>query len=433
MAKKFHLAWFGVPGPGGSAGDWKRTTPGYDWRTPELYQDIARLCERARFDMVFLADSFSIPQVYKGNWDYPLKAGLWAPSHDPMSIMGALAVTTRQIGLVATMSTVFYPPYLLARSLASLDHMTRGRIGWNIVTSTKKLAAQSFGMDDLVEHDERYNMADEYLALCRELWASWEPDALVMDREADIFADPSKVRFVDFQGKYYRCKGPLNVPSSPQGHPVIVMAGASPRGQLFAAENAEVAFVNKTGVDSLKSYSQGLRARLEAAGRDPSSCKLFCGIKPVFGETESIAREKAEALAAETDLETGLSSLSEATGVDMSRFALDEPLPDDLKTIGMQSKLPEHQRTGRPTLREIARRESLHDNFPICGTAEQIADVLEEASTVGGADGFYLRPGLQNVAWLAEFVDKVVPVLQRRGLFRTQYTGNTLRHHLAEY
>ena len=431
--KKLHLAWFGIAGPGGSAGDWKRSVDGYDWRYPEIYQDIAQACERAKFDLMLFADQYGIPQVYGGNWDHPLKAGLWSPSHDPLPILGALSACTSRIGLVATFSTTFFPPYLLARLLASLDHFSRGRIGWNVVTSTKKSAALSFGMDDLIEHDERYNIADEYLALCKSLWSCWEPDALVMDRETDLFADPAKVHAIDFQGKYFRSQGVLNVPSSPQGRPVIVQAGGSPRGQRFAAEHAEMVIINKTSVEGLKAYTSAMRGLLAQAGRDPESCKILCGIRPVFGETESIAREKWEALAAEATVETGLVSLSEQTGIDMSVYPLDSPLPAGLKGPGMQSKLPEHSRHGPVTLRQIALSEARHDNFPIYGTADQIADVLEQTAIDGDADGFYLRAGLQNVAYLIEFVDKVVPVLQRRGLLRREYTGATLRHHLFEF
>jgi len=433
-AKKLHLAWFGVAGPGGAAGDWKRTTDGYDWRTPELYQDIARACERAKFDMVFFADQYGIPQVYGGNWDHPLKAGLWVPCHDPLPILGALTTTTSRIGLVATLSTTFYPPYLLARLLASLDHLSRGRVGWNVVTSTKKSAAQAFGMDDIVEHDTRYDIADEYMALCHALWASWEPDALVMDRERDLFGDPAKVHRVDFKGKHFRSLGVLNVPSSPQGHPVIVQAGGSPRGQRFAAQHAEMAIINKTGVPGLKAYADSLRGMISDLGRDPYSCKILCGVKPIIGETEAIARERWEAQAAEGTVETGLVTLSEQTGIDMSAYDLDAPLPPGLKGPGMQSKLPEYFRDGAtPTLRQIALHEARHDNFPMYGTPEQIADILEQTARDGDCDGYYLRGGLQNVAYLIEFIDKVVPVLQRRGLFRRDYSGTTLRHHLSEY
>lgn len=431
--RKLHLAWFGIAGPGGAAGDWRNTVDGYDWRYPEIYRDIAQLCERAKFDTVFFADQYGIPQVYEGNWDHPLRAGLWSPCHDPLPILGALAATTTNIGMVATFSTTFFPPYLLARLLSSLDHFSRGRMGWNVVTSTKRSAALCFGQDDLIEHDTRYDIADEYMALCRELWASWEPDALVMDRETGIFADPSKVHAIAFEGKHFRSHGMLNVPRSPQGHPVLVMAGGSPRGQRFAAEHAEMTIINKTNVEGLKAYTTSLRKSLEQAGRDPRSCRVLCGIRPIFGETESIARERWEALSLGADLKAGLVTLSEQTGIDMSQFDVDSPLPPGLKGPGMQSKLPEYYRKAQPTLRDIALYEARHDNFPIFGTAEQIADSLERIAEEGDVDGFYLRPGLQNVSWLVEFVDKVVPVLQRRGLFRREYTGSTLRHHLFEY
>ncbi len=433
MPKMFHLGWFSSAGFGGDAGNWRRSTDGYDWRYPELYQDVARACERAKFDLVFLADTLATPQVYERKSDFYLREGMWAPTHDPIPIMGLMAAATHRIGLVSTISTSFYPPFMAARVLATLDHLSRGRMGWNIVTSVQKLAAQNFGFDDLQDHDVRYDMADEYLALCLALWDSWDADALVMDRESGVFADPTRVRAVNFQGEYYSSRGPLTVSASPQGHPVIISAGSSPRGQRFAAEHAEVTVISKSGIQDMKTVSASLRARLALAGRAPASCKVFALMRPVVGETESIARERWEAHCAALTMETGLATLSEALGRDMSQLDPDQPLPTDFKTNAMRSRLDNHSEAGGPTLREFALQEARNAGFLVRGTPAQIADQLEQAANEADIDGFFLRLGLQDHAGLIEFIDKVVPELQRRGLSRKEYSHAHLRDNLLEF
>lgn len=429
MADRLHLGWFSTAGPGGAAGDWKRTTPGYDWRTPELYQDIARACERGRFDFVFFADGLAMPQSYGGTWDAYARAGLWMPYHDPVPIASMLAATTSRIGIVTTLSTTFCPPYLLARLLSTLDHLSRGRIGWNVVTSVAKLAAQNFGFDDLPSHDDRYDIADEYLELCHALWGSWAPDALALDRDADLFARPERIRAVDFEGEHFRSRGPLNVSSSPQVHPVIFQAGASPRGRQFAARHAEVAVVGGTPA-TLRAYASDLRTRLSDAGRDPYSCKVMCTVKPVLGDTHAIAVERAEAADAAVTVELGLLTMSEYLGVDLSGFDLDGPLPE-LQVEGFRSRFDDYRASGL-TVREIALREAKHDPFPVRGTGEEVAEQLLATSRECDVDGFLLRPGLHNIASVVEFVDGAVPALQRMGAFRTDYAGSTLREHIAE-
>jgi FMN-dependent oxidoreductase (nitrilotriacetate monooxygenase family) len=351
-----------------------------------------------------------------------------------MPTLAMMAGVTSRIGLAATVSTSFYPPFLAARLLATLDHLTAGRMGWNVVTSTSRFAAQNFGMDDLPEHDTRYDLADEYLELCRRLWDSWSPDAVVMDRAGKVFADPTKVRSIDFVGRHYRSRGPLNVTPSPQGRPVTIMAGASPRGMRFAVENAEMVIAHKNSIGDMRLYTDALRGMLDDAGRDPRSVKIFFGIKPILGDTEAIARENRALHAANSPIERGLADLSNTLGHDFSTFDLDQPLPSDLPVKGLKGKLLQYQRDGVPfTLREIAQHEALHETFPMCGTPQQVADMMEQAATEGGADGFHIRHLMQDYNYLLEVATKLVPVLQDRGLVRRDYAGRTLRDHLFEF
>jgi len=425
----FHLAWFGQAGPS----NWNRPASTlYDWRKPDVYQDVARLCERAKFDMILFADTLAIPTKFGGT-DLPVKKGFMF-SHDPIPHLTMMAAATKHIGVASTLSTTFFPPYLLARLLATLDHLSSGRVGWNVVTTSSSDAALNFGLDDLIPHDERYDIADEYLALCRALWNSWEPDALVMDRERGIFADPSKVHAVNHAGKYFRSKGPLNVVSSPQREPVIIMAGTSPRGQRFAIENADMVIAHKNTTADMKKYSEGIRRQLIDAGRDPRSIKIFFSIKPVMGPTEAAAREKWERNLEDADIEQGLVDLSTTLGQDMSKFPLDEPLPPSISTQAIVGKLLQIQGMNRPvTLREMAKREAMKETFEICGSYEQVADVLEETAKEVDADGFHFRSVMQEYDYLLEVATQLIPILQRRGLVRSEYKGSTLREHLFEF
>ena len=423
----FHLGWFGTTGPV----NWLAPTGTmYDWRKPEIYQDVAKLCERAKMDFVMFADSVAIPSLFRGSTDYYVRNGFMI-YHDPVPTCAWMAAATQRIGLASTLSCTFYPPYLLARLLGTMDHLSSGRIAWNVVTSTK--GGENFGME-MPEHDERYDMADEYLDLCRQLWDSWAPDAVVMDRENRIFADPAKVRTIDFKGQHYQCRGPLNVVSSPQKHPVIIMAGTSPRGQRFAVQNADMVIAHKNSVADMKSYSAQLRQKAADAGRDPKSLKIFYAIKPVMGDTPAEAEEKWQRHLANGDVDLGLADLSNTLMYDMSQFDLDKPLPKDLKVQGIVGKLLQYtQSQGHLTLREIAKHESLKETFPIHGTPDQIADVLEHAWREGGADGFHFRQMFQDYGYLVEIATKLVPVLQKRSLVRKEYSGTMLRDHLFEF
>ena len=430
MVKKLHFAWFGAPG----AHYWNVPSAAtYDWRRGDLYMDIARTCERACMDMVLFADLPAIPTAFGGNNDHYVKHGQEVHL-DPAPILAMMGAATRHLGLGATLSTSLYPPFLLARMMGTLDHLSAGRTAWNVVTSASAAAAQNYGQDDLPEHDERYNIADEYLDLVRRLWDSWAPDAVLQDVEQDIFADPAKVKPVHFAGKYFKSRGPLTMPALPQRHPVIVMAGTSKRGQQFAVTNADMVIAHKNSVQDMRTYSTQLRNQLAEAGRDPASCKIFFSIKPVMGDTPAMAQEKWARNYENAPPALGLSYLSATMGLDMAKFDLDQPLPPDLPVQGMIGKLLQYTQAKKDmTLREIAKHEAMHETFPIVGTPGQVADIIEQTAAEGGADGFHFRVKVGDFDYLTEVATKLMPILQKRGLARTSYAGTTLRENLFAF
>jgi FMN-dependent oxidoreductase (nitrilotriacetate monooxygenase family) len=430
--KPFHLAWFGNAGPTG----WRKPSGQlFDWRRADIYLEIARLCERAKFDMVLFADSLAVPAVLGGSRDWSVAHGHHV-TQDPLPTIAMMGAVTNNLGLGCTLSSTFYPPFLLARMLATLDQLTNGRAAWNLVTTASKDAAQNFGLDDILEHDLRYDRADEYVALCRALWDSWEPDAVVMDRDRNIFADPAKVRAVDFEGEHFRSKGPSTVTSSPQRHPIISVAGTSVRGQKFAVQHGDMAISHKNSIDDMRNYVRTTREQLEAAGRDPKSVKIFFSIKPVMGDTEAEAREQWEKNLASADIDAGMATLATFLGIDLLQFDIDKPLPRDLHVPGMRGTFQRYLSMPEgTTLRDWARVEGLYETYEICGTPDHVADVLAHTAEYTDCDGFHFRPsqGITDIAYLLDVATKLIPVLQQRGLFRREYKGLTLRDHLFEY
>lgn len=428
--RKIHLAWFSGKGEGVTP------SPGYDPLDPALYIDIARLCERFKLDMCLIGDTLAIANQFQGSHDYYIESGRGLQNPlDPIPLMGAMAAQTSRIGLAATISTTFTHPYTVARALSSLDHISRGRIGWNVVTSWSNLAAQNYGIADIPPRDVRYDMADEYLAACMALWGTWDADARFADRTDGRFADPRKVRPANFEGKYYSTRGPLNIPASPQGRPALLMAGSSPRGKRFAAENTDALIAHLNSVEDMAAYTRTIRDETAKAGRDPKSVKVFYAIKPIVGETMAIAEERNAELNARAKVENGLATLSDNMGHDLSQFPLDQPLPHDLELRAVQGKFSQyHIAEGKgPTLREMALHEARNLSWEIVGTPSHIADVLIDAAEKADIDGFHVRAGYTNYRYCAEFLTQVVPELQRRGAFRTEYKGRTLREHLHEY
>ncbi|MBO3746431.1 LLM class flavin-dependent oxidoreductase [Streptosporangiaceae bacterium NEAU-GS5] len=382
------------------------------------YQNLARIAERGRLDSVFLADGLAL----WGNVRHNALGGL-----EPLTLLSALAAATDHVGLIATASTTYNEPFHLARAFASLDHISRGRAGWNIVTSASEAEAGNFGIERPA-HQERYARAAEFVDVALKLWHSWDDDAVLSDRRNGIYADPDKIHPLDHDGAHFKVKGPLNTQRSPQGRPLLVQAGSSEDGKDFAARYAEAVFTAQQTLADGKAFYADLKARAAAHGRDPL---ILPGISPIIGATER------EALRLEKELEDllipayGLAQLSGIIGLPLTEDDLDRPLPDvALETEGHQSRVQlivDLARRERLTVRDLTKRlAGGRGHRVVAGTPEQVADQIEEWFTQGAADGFNIMPPTLP-AGLEDFVDHVVPVLQERGLFRHEYEGRTLR------
>lgn len=432
-AKPFHLGWFlgnsfGVHGWNQQWGG----SGGADWAQPDLHIELAKALERACFDYLLLEDSLFVPDNYGNSMEFYLARALRAPKNDPLPLVPLLTQATRHLGIVPTISTSFYPPYLLARLIATLDLMSKGRVGCNFVTSTAERAAQNFGLETHLEHDLRYEMADEFVDLVTKLWASWEPDAIVMDREAGVFADHTKVHAVNFKGRFFSSRGPLNTARPPQGRPVLVQAGGSPQGQQFAAKHMDSVIAAVSTVGEMKTFRTDLRKRLVAEGRDPDSCKVMFVISPTLGETndEAQARFRRRQAGREAAPELTLAQMGSLTDIDFSTFDLDAPI-GELSTNGQQGTLKRFLAQGQ-TLREIAANYRYGLEDAVVGTADHVAGVMAEVMEEVGGDGFMFS-GLVTRRFVAEIADGVVPALQRRGLVRTAYEHEHFRDNLLAY
>jgi FMN-dependent oxidoreductase (nitrilotriacetate monooxygenase family) len=430
--KQFHLAWF----LNFVTDDWSGTwgNGGRDW-TGDFYVEMARDLERACFDYVILEDKLMVSTAYGGTIEADLKHGV-NPKHDPVPLAVLMAQATSRLGVVPTMSTSFYPPFLLARLCATIDHLARGRFGWNIVTSAEDQAAQNFGMDKLYEHDERYAMATEYVDLVRQLWESWAPDAVVRDRETGTYADSTKVHTVDFVGKYYKSRGPLNTVRSPQGHPVLCQAGASPPGREFAARYADTIVATANTPAQMKAYRDDIRSKLAAHGRDPDDCKVLFLVSPIVADTvEEAHAKKLRWMSDPLYIELVLATMSSITEVDFSRFDLDEPLPA-VTTNGERGFLESFaRRAAGKTLRQAVINDGMSGAGEFIGTPETVAARMEEMMNEVGGDGFLITSPEKklNRRYVTEITDGLVPALQRRGVVRSSYTHEQFRDNLLEF
>ncbi|MFK5598356.1 LLM class flavin-dependent oxidoreductase [Methylobacterium sp. HMF5984] len=409
------------------------------WRYPGGYPDanfnlehlvhFARRLEAAKFDAFFMADHLAVM-----NMPPPaLRRSATVTSFDPLTLLPALAMVTERIGLIATASTTYNEPYHVARKFASLDHISKGRAGWNLVTSGNPDEAHNFGRDAHVEHATRYARAREFFDVVTGLWDSFADDAFRMDPESGLFFDPDRMHVLDHRGAFLKVKGPLNVARPVQGWPVIVQAGASEAGRQIAAETAEVVFGSSSTLEAGQSFYADVKGRMPALGRDPDHLKILPGAFVVLGGTEDEARAKKARLDELVHPDSGLANLSVRLGVDASGFALDAPLPEIPETNASksgQAQIVDCARRTGATVRELARKVGGYGGLQMVGTAAQVADRMEEWLDGRACDGFnvmfpFVPEGLDDV------VDRLVPELQRRDLFRRDYEGTTLRDHLG--
>ncbi len=347
-----------------------------------------------------------------------------------------LAAATTRLGIVPTLSTFAYAPYLTARIVGTLDQVSSGRGGWNVVTGSSDYSAQNFGMPALPPHDLRYDMAEEYVSIVKQLWGSWDPGAIVANRKNGVLIDPAKVHTIDFEGEYYRCRGPLNSGPCPQGRPVIAQAGGSGKGRAFAAKHADTIVAAPNGIAAMKQYRDDIRAQMAAAGRDPDSCKILFLLSPIVAETEEQARWHADqrAISAEQNIEARLARFGWITNIDFSDHDLDAPI-GELTTNGHQSSLEQFiKRAGKKTLREaIIAHSSAGYCMDVVGTPDSAAAQMEEIMAEVGGDGFLIVLNDVSRRSVATITDGLVPALQQRGLVRTAYEHAHLRDNLLAF
>lgn len=392
--------------------------------------ELAQKAEAGHFDSIFLADVL-------GLWnDVRATPFNWL---EPITTLAAVAMATKRIGLIATASTTYTEPYNLARQFSSLDHISRGRVGWNIVTTWSHQAGANYGGRQEA-HADRYERAEEYMAVVRGLWDSWSDDAVLDDRAGGLYADPKRVRAVDHKGAHYQVKGPLNLPRSPQGRPVFVQAGSSDTGRRFAARHAEAVFTAHMEQATAKAFYDDLKGLVEAEGRDRNHVLILPGFSPIIAGTEAEAQRYSDEINALADAEIGRSRMSgRFGGYDFSKIPLDQVLsPDDFPppdTVEASRSRTEVivglVRRERPTMRQLlAKLAGARGHFTFAGTPEQCARLMQDWVENGVSDGFNLMPPVLP-QMLDVFIAEVVPILQKRGLFRTAYTGDTLRNHFG--
>ena len=409
------------------------------WRFPGAYPDanfnfahikrFARQLEAARFDAFFMADHLAVLNMPME----ALKRSATPTSFEPFTLLPALSAVTEHLGLVATGSTTYDEPYHVARRFASLDHISGGRAGWNIVTTSNPNASLNFGLDEALEHADRYARAREFHDVVTGLWDSWADDAFIQDPESGIYVDPEKMHVLDHKGKYFSVRGPLNIARPVQGWPVIVQAGASDAGRQLAAETAEAVFTSNTDLAAGQAFYADVKARTEAAGRIPDHIKILPACFVVIGDTVEEAQAKRAKLDSLVHADSAIASLSIALGHDASKFDPDGPLPDIPESNASKSGRDRAIRLAKRenlNVRQLAQRLGGYSGLALVGTPETIADGMEEWFETRGSDGFTVMfshlPG-----GLDDFCDRVVPELQRRGLFRREYEGATLRENLG--
>lgn len=413
------------------------------WRHPSARQNAlcdidyfvsaAKIAERGKFDAVFFADSVGFP----GARSAEVFEGQETPKLDPLLLLSAVAAATQQVGLIGTASTTYNEPYPTARRFATLDHISQGRAGWNMVTSTMENEAHNHGKDSHMGHADRYERAAEFVDATRKLWDSWQAGAVVADPESGRYTDSSRISAVNHHGGYFNIAGPLNVPRSPQGHPVLVQAGASPNGQAFASVYADAIFTSHPSIETAIAFRNDVRNRVSEVGRSKDAIKVFPAITPYIADTKEAAIAFKQELDELIPLPIALDKLERSLGgFSLSGLDPDSPLPD------LPKELMEEQNSTRDRVLETARKEGKtirqlayqvaggRTSSAAIGTAKDVADMLTEWYEAGAADGFVISPPTL-LAGLERFVDQVVPILQARGVYRESYSGHTLREHLG--
>ncbi|MBX9751686.1 MAG: NtaA/DmoA family FMN-dependent monooxygenase [Roseococcus sp.] len=435
-ANMFHLGWFLQ---GSSIQAWNQSWTGNisdEWMSADMFIDVARSIERAGFDYMLLEDSIYIGQNWKNSREMFLKNGMSVPRQEPSVIASLMLAATRHLGVVPTLSTFAYHPYLTARIVGTLDQISNGRAGWNMVTGSSDYSGQNFGLDRLPEHDLRYDMAAEYIDVVTQLWSSWEPGAIVADHQQGVLIDHEKVHTIDFKGTYYASRGPLNSGPCPQGRPVIAQAGGSARGRATAARYADTIVAHPKGIDAMKDYRNDVRGQMAAFGRNPDHCKILFMAYPILAETDAEAQERADQrrVAAAKNIDMRLAQLGWTTNIDFSGFDLDAPV-GELSTNGHQSSLANFLRkAGKNTLREaIIDYSSMGASVDLVGAPDTVAARMDEVMQEVGGDGFLIA--LPNVSRksVCEVTEGLVPALQRRGLVRRKYEHQQFRDNLLAF
>ncbi len=430
----YHFGWF--VGKGYSVHGWNQPWTGNigtDWMEPDIYMDLARGLERACFDCLVIEDGSFVSESFGGTPEWYLRHGSTVPKSDPLPLMPLLAYVTKHVGVVATITTSFYPPYIAARLGATLDHLTHGRIGLNIVTAHNDLAAQNFGLERHYEHDLRYVMADEWMEVVNRLWTSWEPDAIVADPETGVFADYTKVHPINFEGRFYKSRGPLNTAPGPQRRPVICQAGGSPAGRAFAAKHADIIIAKERSIEGAKTYRQDISRLMPSHGRQPSDCKVLFNTSVIIGETMQDALDKRARMTAalEQNMDVRLAGMSYLTMIDFSRFDLDQPLPKVTTNASRASFEAYLSGDGTRTLREMM-LDPGSGGLDFVGTADSIAAEMEAAMQEVGGDGFLIHDPLTR-RMIAEVTDGLAPALKRRGLLQPAYPHKHFRDNLLAF
>lgn len=418
------------------AGSWRHPATEHGFLSASYYQKLGRTLEEGCFDMMFFDDRLAMPGIYGGSVAEAVRLGARPVKLDLSVVLGTIAAATDHIGLGATYSTTYYAPFHVARTFATLDHLSGGRAAWNMVTSVNDSEAQNFGVEEIVAHDERYDRADDFLEATTGLWDTWADDALVLDRESGRFADPAKVHELDHKGTWFRTRGPLTVPRGPQGRPVLLQAGSSGRGRDFAARWADVIFTGDPGLEVARAHYRDQKERIGAAGRDPGATKMLPMLYTVLGESAAHAQERERMFLEDfVDPQASLVLLSELMNHDFSGHPLDEPITDEMvETVSGIRGLVENLRNhigGQVTLGDLAgHRATLLQGPRFVGTAADVADQMHEWLEADACDGFVIAATHSPGAY-EDVVRLVVPELQRRGLFRDRYTGTTLRETLG--